>query len=63
MHKAVLPTFWNAPVRVRLAGAMAHAALVESGGITKALPGFESTSFRLAGVSARSRIGAARVGR
>ncbi len=34
---------------VRRAGALAHAALLRSGGITRAVPGFEATPFRLTG--------------
>ena len=34
---------------VRRVGTLAHAALMRSGGITHAVPGFEATSFRLAG--------------
>ena len=35
--------------RVRRCGALAHAALLASGGITRAVPGFEATPFRMAG--------------
>lgn len=38
-----------ATVRVRRCGALAYAALRASGGITRTLPGFEATSFHLAG--------------
>ena len=39
----------RAAARVRRAGALAYAALMRSGGITRAVPGFEATPFRLTG--------------
>ena len=52
MPSALLSPAVNGPVHstagVRVVGAVAHAALMRGGGVTRPVPGFESTPFRIA---------------